>query len=61
MTFKTAVQTLVEAKLCDESKLSPGDKERLNRLSEDEVQQLIALHNKLGPAESDEARPAFPL
>lgn len=61
MTSKTAVERLIEAKLCDESKLSARDRERLNSLSDEEVSQLIALHEKLGPAENDAARPAFPI
>ncbi len=62
MTSKqTAVDRLVAAQLCQVSSLSDNDKQRLNSLSDEEVDQLISLHQKLGPAESDSARPNFPL
>jgi hypothetical protein len=58
---QTAVDRLVAAQLCQESNLSENDKHRLNSLSDEEVDQLIALHQKLGTAESDAARPNFPI
>lgn len=60
-TKQNAVDRLVAAQLCEASQLSEKDRERLNSLSDEEVDQLIALHEKLGPAENDAARPAFPI
>ena len=58
---QTAVDRLVAAQLCQESNLSENDKHRLNSLSDEEVGQLIALHQKLGTPDSDAARPNFPI
>lgn len=52
---------LVSAGLCNESDLSDKDREVLNTLTDEEVDVLVNLHNKLGSAENDAARPMFPL
>lgn len=58
---KTPVERLVAAGLCNHDDLSERDQQALNSLSDAEVQQLMDLHQKLGKAESDAARPNFPL
>jgi hypothetical protein len=55
------VDRLVAAGCCNEGDLTDRDRERLASLSGEEVATLIDLHDRLGPAESDTARPAFPL
>lgn len=57
----TPVERLEAAGLCKSSSLSDDDKSRLNKLSDEEVQQMIRLHEKLGPASNEGARPAFPI
>lgn len=59
---KSPVDQLVSAGLCAATDLSDSDKATLNeQLTQDEVDILVKLHNKLGRAESDAARPNFPL
>ena len=58
---KTPVERLEEAGLCKSDAFSAKEKAALNSLNGQEVQQLIDLHQKLGKAESDAARPFFPL
>lgn len=60
-TEKTPVEKLQEAGMCDPNKLGENDKKQLNSLDEAEVENLIALHNKLGKPSSDAARPNFPV
>lgn len=55
------VDRLVAAGCCNAGDLSDRDRERLASLSGEEVQTLIDLHKRLGPADNDAARPAFPL
>jgi hypothetical protein len=57
----TPVERLEAAGLCESAVFSEKEKEALNSLSDEEVQQLINLHKKLGTAQSDAARPNFPL
>jgi len=57
----TQLERLEAAGLCKSAAFSEKEKAALNALSDQEVQQLIDLHRKLGKAESDAARPFFPL
>ena len=57
----TPVERLEAAGLCKTSALSEKDKAALNSLSDEEVEQLIHLHQKLGPPDSDAARANFPI
>lgn len=58
---KTPVERLEAAGLCKSAVFSEKEREALNSLSDEEVQQLINLHQKLGPPDSDEARANFPI
>jgi len=58
---KSPVERLEAAGLCNPDDLSDKDKRALNSLSDEEVEQLMNLHTKLGKAESDAARPFFPI
>lgn len=55
------VDRLVSAGLCNASDLSTKDREVLDTLTDDEVDVLVRLQDKLGTAENDTARPNFPL
>lgn len=57
----TPVERLEAAGLCKSAVFSEKEREALNSLSEEEVDQLINLHRKLGTPDSNEARANFPV
>jgi hypothetical protein len=61
MMSLTPVERLQKAGLCDQRDLSEREREALNSLSDQEVEQLIHLTKKLGSPETDAARPIFPI
>jgi hypothetical protein len=58
---KSPVERLEAAGRCKSDDLSDKDRQALNSLSDQEVQQFISLHEKLGKPDSDAARPNLPI
>lgn len=59
----TPVQRLEAAGICKADSLTATEKEQLSKLSDQEVDVLIKLQQKLGPTEEgrEAARPNFPI